>query len=29
MISWDVVAPTYRQDVVAWLVRTLRAPAAK
>jgi alpha-L-fucosidase 2 len=29
MISWDAVAPTYRQDVVAWLVRTLRAPAAK
>ncbi len=29
MISWDAVAPTYRQDVVAWLVRTLKAPAAK
>jgi acetyl esterase/lipase len=23
MISWDAVAPTYKQDVVAWLNRTL------
>lgn len=24
MISWDKVAPTYQQDVVDWLVRTLK-----
>ncbi len=29
MTSWDSVAPTYRQDVVAWLARTLKVPAAK
>lgn len=29
MISWDAVAPTYRQEVVAWLTRTLKAPVAK
>ena len=26
MISWDKVAPTYQQDVVDWLVRTLKMP---
>jgi alpha-L-fucosidase 2 len=29
MISWDAVAPTYKQDVVAWLVRTLKIAPAK
>lgn len=24
MISWDKVAPTYKQDIVAWLARTLQ-----
>ena len=29
MISWDAVAPAYREQVVAWLVRTMKvAPAA-
>lgn len=27
MISWDPVAPTYKQDVVAWLQKTLKVPA--
>lgn len=27
MIYWDPVAPTYKQDVVAWLVKTLKLPA--
>ncbi len=29
MISWDAVAPTYKQDVVTWLVRTLKITPAK
>ncbi|MEO6568728.1 MAG: alpha/beta hydrolase [Opitutaceae bacterium] len=29
MISWDAVAPTYKQDVVAWLDRTLKINPAK
>jgi acetyl esterase/lipase len=29
MISWDAVAPTYKQDVVAWLDRTLKADSLK
>jgi alpha-L-fucosidase 2 len=28
MISWDKVAPTYQQDVVDWLVRTLKTERA-
>jgi alpha-L-fucosidase 2 len=27
MISWDPVAPTYKQDVVAWLVKTMKVGA--
>jgi acetyl esterase/lipase len=29
MISWDTVAPTYKQDVVAWLDRTLKVGSVK
>ena len=29
MISWDAVAPTYRPDVIAWLVRTLNVSRAQ
>jgi len=29
MISWDAVAPHYKDDVVAWLVRTLKVGAPK
>ena len=29
MISWDAVAPTYKQDVVAWLQRTLKIAPKK
>lgn len=29
MLSWDAVAPTYKQDVVAWLAKTLQIDATK
>jgi alpha-L-fucosidase 2 len=29
MISWDAVAPNYKQEVVAWLQRTLKIEPAK
>ena len=29
MISWDSVAPTYKQDVVAWLNQTMKVVPAK